>query len=291
MSRVLLEIDHSLPQKELFKFLKDNKKALISQKKALPKFCDSVSLMPSYALKGVDDDGELEIKAIGGEAAIPDTAESLIVDVAANTSMWCDTAGDVLLKNSAKKSMKERKGLIPHIYDHRYEVLAEVGEVQNIYYQDVELRRLGLKIDGMAQVLTFKTEVIKSYNPAVFDKYRLKKIRQHSIGLRYEELLLAVNAPDDEYWTEEYKVWKKYIDDIINKEVPEARGYFWAVPQYMLLENSAVLIGANMLTPTLSTSEKESTNERPPGDGTEHGPEDENFFDIGEAIKEMKFFS
>lgn len=282
----ILNIDHSLPKHELFKFLKDNKKALISQKKSVTKHFDACSLAPAYHLRDADD--RAEIKAVG-EAAIPETATSLIVDAAANTSMWCDSAMDVLLKDSAKKSIKERKGAIPHIYDHNWSVLAEIGEVLNIYYQDVELRRLGVKMDGTAQVLTFKTEVMKSMNAAVFEKYRTKRVKQHSIGLRYVQLLLAINEPEDDYFEEEYKVWKKYFDQIINKEVPEAKGYFWAVPEYMLLENSAVLLGANFLTPTLSTSEKETTDDRPEDETTDSRPEDETF-DFAKCIKEIKFF-
>lgn len=288
MSRVLLEIDNNLPRKELFTFLKENKKALIAQKKAVKK--EFYSMVPG-PLYGVKDTGKdvIEMKA-AGDAVIPDTATSLMVDAAANTSMWCDTAMDVLLKNSGKKSMKERKGMIPHIYDHKWSVLAEVGDVKDIYYQDLPLRQLGLKMDGTAQVLTFSTEVIKSYNPEVFEKYRLKRIKQHSIGLFYEDLQLAINAPDDEYWEDEYKVWKKYIDQIINKELPESRGYFFAVSQYTLLENSAVLLGANFLTPTLSTSEKEATSDTPPEEGTESGP-DKNVFSVDDDyLKTLKFF-
>jgi hypothetical protein len=288
MSRVLLEIDNTLPRKELFTFLKENKKALIAQKKAVKK--DFYSAVPSFTY-GVKEPGKeiVEMKAVG-EAVIPDTATSIMVEAAANTSMWCDSSMDVLLKNAGKKSIKERKGMIPHIYDHEWSILSEVGDVKSIYYQDVPLRTLMVNMDGTAQVLTFYTEVIKSYNPAVFEKYRLKRIKQHSIGLMYDDIQLAINEPDDEYWQDEYKVWKKYFDQIINKEVPEERGYFFAVSQFTLLENSAVMLGANFLTPTLSTTEKTvDTEDTPPIEGTDRGPS-ENDFDVQIAIRTAKFF-
>lgn len=287
MSKVLLEIDHTLPQDELFKFLKDNKKALMSQKKAVMKRCESVSVMPSYEM--VDKDGTT--KAVSGEAAIPDTATSLIVESSANASMWCDTAMDVLLRDGGKKSIKERKGLIPHIHDHLYETLAEVGDVMSIYYQDVPLKQFNIKKDGTVQILTFKTEIIKEYNPPIFEKYRKKKIRQHSIGLRYISLDLAINRPNDEYYEDEYKLWKKWIDQVINKEVPESMGYFWVVAEFMLLENSCVLIGANQLTSVLSTSEKGTTSDQPDNESTEDGPVNKNDFDLNEELKKgIKFF-
>lgn len=287
MSRVLLEIDNSLPRKELFTFLKENKKGLIAQKKAVKKEFYSLVPGPMYGIKDTGKDS-YEMKA-PGDVVIPDTATSLMVEAAANTSMWCDTAMDVLLKNAGKKSIKERKGAIPHIYDHKWSVLSEVGDVKDIYYQDLPLRQLGLKMDGTAQVLTFYTEVIKSYVPEVFEKYRLKKVKQHSIGLWYDDIQLAINAPDDEYWEDEYKVYKKYIDQIINKEFVEERGYFFAVSQFTLLENSAVLLGANFLTPTISTSEKTATSDTPPVSGTESGPE-ENTFNVDEYLKDIQFF-
>lgn len=288
MSRIILEIDNSLPRKELFAFLKENKKALIAQKKAVKKNFYSMVPGPMYGLKETGKDA-VQMKA-AADAVIPDTATSLMVESAANTSMYCDTAMDVLLKNAGKKSIKERRGMIPHIFDHEWSMLNEVGDVKDIYYQDLPLRDLGLKQDGTAQVLTFYTEVIKSYNEKVFEKYRLKKVKQHSIGLWYDDLQLAVNAPDDEYWEDEYKVWKKYIDQIINKELPESRGYFFAVSQFTLLENSAVLLGANFLTPTISTSEKETTSDTPPESGTGSGP-DENAFNVDDYLKTVKFFN
>jgi hypothetical protein len=288
MSRVILEIDNSLPRNELFAFLKENKKALIAQKKAIKKDFYSAVPGPMYGVKDIGKD-VFEMKA-PGDAVIPDTATSLMVSAAANTSMWCDTGMDVLLKNAGKKSMKERKGMIPQIYDHKWSILSEIGDVKDIYYQELPLRQLGLKQEGTAQVLTVDFECIKAYNPDVFEKYRLKKIKQHSIGIWYEDIQLAINAPDDDYWEEEYKVWKKYIDQIINKELPESRGYFFAVSQFTLLENSAVLLGANFLTPTISTSEKEATSDTPPESGTGSGPEP-NAFNVDDYLKTVKFFN
>ncbi len=48
-----------------------------------------------------------------------------------------------------------------------------------------------------------------------------------------------------------FAVYQKHIDQVINKEFVENRGYFWFVSEIKLYENSAVLFGANELTPTL----------------------------------------
>jgi hypothetical protein len=125
---------------------------------------------------------------------------------------------------------------------------AEVGDVVNIYSQDISLSELGLNQKGTTQVLIFETDIIKEYNPVVFKKYRAGKIKQHSIGLMYIRIALAINDEENE---KEYDFWNKYYDQVINKDIVDERGYFWVVSEIKLLENSAVLFGANELTPTL----------------------------------------
>lgn len=278
MSKIIIEIDPELQDKQLFAFLKANKKQLLAQKKMDVKHACAFSYSPSYSIP--DSTG---FKAVGGEQ-IPEDADILRVDVVANTSMWCDTYMDVLLKGSASKSMKERKGNIPHIHDHDWTVGAEIGEVVSISYKDIPLRELGLKQEGTGQALVFETDVMRSYNSVVFEKYRTKKIKQHSIGLRYVQIDLAINEPDDEYYKDEYKLWKKHIDQIINKEYVESKGYFFPIAEYILLENSCVLFGANILTPTLSTSQKSDTVDQPDEHATDEQP-----FNLDEAIKQTKF--
>jgi hypothetical protein len=79
------------------------------------------------------------------------------------------------------------------------------------------------------------------------------KVNQHSIGLQYVKLSLAIN---DEDYKEEFEVWNKYNEQIINKDKAEANGFFWAVQEIKLIENSAVLFGSNEITPTLDNNLK-----------------------------------
>lgn len=238
-----------LKGKELFKFLQENKSALISQKKSMLKKTEPVFFSPSFIYSKPD--------ATKADAGATEDTGTILVKVVANTAMFFDSQADVLLPDNAKKSIKDRKGLIPHIHDHIWEVTSEVGDVKNIYYQDVPLKELGVNQPGTAQALIFETEIRKDYNEAIYNKYRAKKVNQHSIGLQYVNLALAYN---DEEAKEEFALWNKYINQIINKEAAEAAGYFWAVSEIKLMENSSVLFGSNSLTPTL----QDSTKEQPP---------------------------
>jgi hypothetical protein len=257
-------IPEGLKGKELFKFLIENKSALIAQKKSIMKRAEPAVWMPVTIIPM-----EQANKADGSAAPPADTGV-LRVKVVANTALWMDSQRDVLLPDNAKKSIKERKGMIPHLHDHQWTIDAEVGDVVNIYYQDIPLKELGIKKQGTAQCLVFETDIRKSYNEVVYNKYKAGKIKQHSIGLMYVSLELAIN--DSEY-EKEIDFWNKYIDQIINRDEAEEAGYFWVVAEIKLMENSAVLFGSNFLTPTLETGDEtgKSTQAEPPT-GTQSEP-------------------
>lgn len=239
-----------LKGKELFKFLSENKAALISQKKSMLKKTEPVFFSPSFVFS--------KPAANKSDNTPAEDTGKILVKVVANTAMFFDSQSDVLLPDNAKKSIKDRKGLIPHIHDHIWEVTSEVGDVKNIYYQDILLKDLGVNKEGSAQALIFETEIRKDYNEAIYNKYKSGRVNQHSIGLQYVNLSLAVN---DEDMKEEFALYNKYINQIINKEAAQQAGYFWAVSEIKLMENSSVLFGSNSLTPTLND---DSTNEQPP---------------------------
>src|SRR6056297_1642729 len=77
-----------------------------------------------------------------------------------------------------------------------------------------------------AEALMFKFEPMKNWNEKVYELYKDDSINQHSIGLQYVNIELAINDPD---MKEEYAVWEKFYNQIINKEEAEKEGFFWAV--------------------------------------------------------------
>lgn len=254
-----------------FAFLKESRKSMIAEKRAMPvKFTDIVSFNPDlYTVKS-----GIATKA----AKISEDADTVRVKVVANACWFVDSQFDVLIDDSAKKSINDRKQLIKHIRDHEYKVNAEVGDVQDIYLQDILLTDLGWQAKGKTQCVIFETDIRKDYDEGVFMKYRDGKINQHSIGLRYIEIELAINDPEDE---KEIDFWNKYYSDIINKEIPDEYGFFFVVKEYSLLENSCVLMGSNQYTPTLEVSSTKQLQT------TDAAPQ----FNLNKAIEETKFFN
>ncbi len=275
MKKIL--IPEGLTGKELHKFLIENKSALIAQKKAFKKETDVVICGPEFPM-AVDKSGVL--KAASGTVS-EDDPNMVHVKIVGNACYWLDSQRDVLIKDSAKKSITQRKNIIPHLHDHIHQLDAQVGDVTDIYLEDVALRKLGLNKSGTTQCVVMESNVQKDYNPRVFNLYKQKKVNQHSIGLQYVNIELAIN---DEEYEKEIDFWNKYIDQVINREEAEELGYMWIVSEYKLLEISGVLFGSNELTPTLSVDQsKEAANDAPPVD-----PEE---FDLSAAIKTTKFFN
>jgi hypothetical protein len=96
--------------------------------------------------------------------------------------------------------------------------------------------------------LFMDSRIIKGYNERIFNEYANGLINQHSVGMQYVKIDLAVNDEDEE---DEYKVWTDNIDSLGNKEEAEKLGYFWLVREAKLIEISAVLLGSNSLTHTI----------------------------------------
>lgn len=272
MSKVL--IPAGLTGKALFTFLVANKDALVTEKKSFPKFTDAFTAktsrfhvktgvgLKSEVIDQVDDEQETG----SGDGAMDASGDVLRVKVVANTMNWCDSQMDVLINDCAKRTIKERKKMIPHLHDHIHSIEAKVGETVDIYLADMSLKDLGINMPGTTQCIIQETDVMRSYNEKIFNQYKLGKINQHSIGLQYIKIELAIN--DTEY-EKEMDFWNKYYPVVLNKDVVDEKGYFWVVSEIKLLENSCVLFGSNELTPTLEA--KSNTSGEPPI-GTQQNP-------------------
>lgn len=276
-----ITIDESLKGKALFKFLVDNKSALIAQKKAIPKKGDAFSVISFFT----EQEGGIKKKTALGD--ISPTATVLPVKVVANAANYCDSQMDVLLPDCWAKTIKDGKGRI-HLHDHEYELEAQVGDVTDIYSEDISLDDLGLKNKpGTTQCLIYESDVQKSYNEFIFNQYKAGKINQHSIGLLYIKIELAINDPEFE---KEIDFWNKYAPQVINQDCINEKGYFWVVSEIKLLENSCVLFGANELTPTLSAGKLGTGNE--PLKSTQNQPrKSEPEFDLMAAINKTTFLN
>lgn len=247
-------------KKDLHKYIIDNKLDLIEQKKSTPIIADCVSYGVSQVKNG---------DVMKANQPVEGNMDTLRVKVIANTANWIDSHFDMLLPDAPAKSISERKGIIPHLHDHIHQVEAKIGEVADIYLANYSFSELGIKGSGQTQGVTFITDVMKSYNEKIFNQYKLGKVNQHSIGLQYMKLDVAINDEESE---KEFEFWERYYEQAINKEVADHWGFFWVIQEYKLIENSTVLFGSNEITPTLDNNVKsrESTPGVEPPAGTQN---------------------
>lgn len=226
-------------KKELFAYLKQNKESLIA-KKSEPFFADVLKFSPSVVQKSAATKSNEPIE--------DESLEELDVKLVCNSTRVLDSHQDALFTGCYDKTIEEHGDKVVHLHDHVQRIDGKVGEVQQVYTEDISLRELGFDQSGKTECYIMKSRVIKEYNQMVFRQYRLGKINQHSIGLRYVQIDLAIDDEDSE---KEKEFFDKYVVQLINPEKAYERGYFWVVKEVEVLENSAVLWGSNPATPTL----------------------------------------
>jgi hypothetical protein len=176
-----------------------------------------------------------------------------------NAAWFMDDQGNVMTDTCYDNTILAKGSSIPHIKDHEWEIDAQVGDVQAVYTKSLPLRTLGLNQEGETTCLLMDSLIKEVYNPTVFALYSDNKVTQHSIGLRYKQVKLAIDS-QDEANAAEYANWLEYYPKILNKEVADARGFFLLVTELELIENSCVLFGANLLTPTLNSNNSLASN-------------------------------
>lgn len=232
-------------KKEFFQYLITNKRDLIEFKKTVLKFSDPFGA------------GEMQTKVVKTlNTSYQDDVQSGIIKrtIIGNTYNWMDSHDDVHLDNVFAKSISQRQDKIWHLHDHQQMITAKVGKPVLIYEKGVDWTDLGVDKAGKTMALFMDSNIHKDYNSFMFTQYLAKEINQHSVGMHYVDLDLAVNDPE---MKEEYGQWNKYIHLLGNCDKAEEQGFFWAVKEAKLIEISGVLTGSNELTPTVDNQKEE----------------------------------
>lgn len=249
-------------KEELYKFLKANKSLLINEKKMAIKYADAVS----YVANAGNDAKESVEKEAGVIQNVD--ASKIVVRAVINTTKILDSHGDVHIDGIWKKSLSENKSIY-HLQEHMMKFDKVITDEVNAYTKSMTWKSLGFDYDGNTQALVFDSTIDKARNEFMYDQYTKGYVKNHSVGMRYVKMDMAINS-ESKWYDEEKAVWDKYINTIVNKDVAEEQGYFWVVTEAKVIEGSAVLVGSNRATPTMSITEagkstSEDINEPPAG--------------------------
>lgn len=237
-------------QRYLIDYLVKNKLELIDLKKSAIKQADSFG--------GLIAESGLVSKGITSDMI--DSDEVIYRTIVGNTYNWMDSHDDVHLNNVFSQSIKDRNGRIYHRHDHVPMLTAKVGKFSNIYEQVVNWTDLGVNKVGQTMALLGDSAIKKAYNQLIFDSYKDGEIDQHSVGMQYVKIFLAVNNKDNK---EEFEIWNKYIGLLGNPEKATEKGYFWAVKEAKIIEISCVTDGSNELTGMYSPPKSSVTIDPP----------------------------
>ncbi len=236
-----MEIPSFATKKELFDFLVANKSTIIAAKKEQVKYADSVGMV-------------LPIDGGMTEKAKPE-GNTLKVLAVINTTNLMDSHKDVHLPGIWNKSLQENKNIMM-LQEHQMKFAAIIAKGDDVKASTKTMtwRELGFGLEGKTEALIFEATLKADKNPYMFNMYKNGDVDNHSVGMRYVKIMLAIN---DKSYVAEHEVWEKYYPEIANKEAADESGYFWAVKEAKVIEGSAVPIGSNWATPTLSVETKE----------------------------------
>ena len=236
-------------KEEMFKALRENKETLIAQKKMITKEADPVCYI--YTPKNSKDETikeDVDISSIN----------ELKMDLVINTTNVMDSHSDVHMKGIWNKSIKEQKNLYL-LQEHTMSFKNIITDDVKANTKEMKWKDVGADFTGKTEALIFKVNAKKDRNPFMFEQYAKGFVKNHSVGMRYIKLDLAIDS-DAEWDKEEKEIWDKYINDVANKEEAESQGYFWAVTEAKIIEGSAVPVGSNKFTPILNIQSKEAAD-------------------------------
>jgi len=236
------EIPKFATDKELFSWLKENKDDLLFQKMASFKKADGfcASVIPLVQIDKSVNKNE------------PTAPNQVKVRAIINTTMIRDSHKDVHINGLWKKSLAENKR-IKHLQEHDMSFKSVIADKEDLksYTEVFNWKDLGYDVEGKTEALVFDSTVKESRNPTMYKEYKDGNVDNHSVGMYYMKVALAYDSSDEDD-KEEKAEWDKHIELIVNKEEVKKDKYYFAVYEAKVIEGSAVPMGSNQITPTLS---------------------------------------
>lgn len=245
----MIEIPNFSEKFDLFDWLYENKELHIADKKRQDKKADAVQVSfvgESSKARTID----------------PSTIDKMDVESIINTTKVMDSHSDVHIDGLWNKSLRRDKGIFL-LQEHEMKFDHVISDSVKATAENRTWKSLGFgKFKGETQALVFNSSLEKSRNEFMFNQYAKGFVKNHSVGMRYIKLELAVNNDSGNY-KEEFDTYNKYIDTIVNRKDVEDQGFFWAVKEARVIEGSAVVKGSNPLTPTSHMEAKEQSEDTP----------------------------
>lgn len=252
-----IQIPQFASKADLHAWLYENKSLLLEQKKAITKEADTVPFVVDeqpLSNKGESTDKAAPMMTNNGDGEEPEEEGTIKAKLVINTTNVIDSHMDCHMKGIWKKSLNEKKQFYL-CQEHSLTFKGIITDKVKAYTKNIAWSKLGAPYEGNTEALMFDAEIDADRNEYMFEQYGKGRVKNHSVGMRYVKVYMCVNS-DQKYWAEEKANWDKYYSEVVNKEVADAAGYFWAVTEAKIIEGSAVVMGSNTWTPTMDMAEK-----------------------------------
>jgi len=230
-------------KEDLFNWFRENKHLEMAARKSQMKLADAVTFIVGPE--------QSERAAAEKDAGVIETMPSgvLVARCIINTTNILDSHSDVHIPGIWKKSLQETK-LIYHLQEHKMQFDKVITDEVKAFTKSMSWKSLAFDYEGSTQALVFDS-TIGTRNEYMKAQYEAGYVKNHSVGMIYVQQHFCINS-DSKWWIDEKANWDKYIDQVVNKTEAEDRGYFYAITEAKVIEGSAVLIGSNRATPTIS---------------------------------------
>lgn len=258
-----IQIPQFEDKEDRLKWLYENKSLLIEQKKAITKEADTVPFF--IGNQEIIDKGKKVDKSLmeynDDDEDGPEAEGTISAKLVINTTNVIDSHMDCHMKGIWKKSLNEKKNFYL-CQEHNLTFKGIITDKVKAYTKNIAWNKLGAPYEGSTEALMFDAEIDSERNDYMHEQYSKGYVKNHSVGMRYVKIFMCVND-SSKYWVEEKANWDKYYSEVVNKEVADNLGYFWAVTEAKIIEGSAVVMGSNVWTPTMT----EKNIEEPLDDG------------------------
>jgi hypothetical protein len=232
---------------KMFDWLATNCEDLIYEAKATIKYADALDI-PFHEIKEI---GGATSKSVNGKI-IPAEPGVIKARLIINTTNIIDSHKDLHMPGLWNKSLKENKR-IKHKQEHGHkfkDIIAD-GEDLKAFTKEYSWRDLGYDAEGKTEALVFDSTIREKRNAEMYNEYKEGNVDNHSVGMQYVKMLLAMNSDKEHH--AQYKInWDKYYPEVINKADADKSGYFFPILEAKVREGSAVPDGSNFVTPTLN---------------------------------------
>jgi hypothetical protein len=191
------------------------------------------------------------------EPKIEVSTDIIEVKAVINTTNVIDSHLDLHMPKIWNKTVEDNPYSY-HLKQHEGVFESVLSNKAKSYNEEMNFMELGLGINFPTTANINQFTLKRSDNPLMFNKYAEGSVLQHSVGMFYVNIELAMYDEDSEKNMAFFEMAKS---NAINPEVADENGYVWVVTEAKKREGSAVVFGSNSITPTLHVIDYDNTYE------------------------------